>query len=86
MLGVHEIHLAYLLNHREEMSMKQKGMEDEGGQKGLTRAASTQAWPKTIAEGAHRNCSGQAGPMAGGDCLWVDLDCHRAELEVGHAG
>lgn len=86
MLGVREIDLAHLLNHREETSMKQKDMEDERGQKGPTRAESTQAWPKRKAEGAHRNCSGQAGPMAGGDCLWVDLDCHRAELEVGHAG
>ncbi|PKU39169.1 hypothetical protein llap_10527 [Limosa lapponica baueri] len=99
-LGTCKTGLAYLMKHMEEMSMRQKGMEDGGEQKGPTRAESAQAWPERKAEGARRNCSGQAVPMAGGDqlgagyirvlwstrTLWVGLDCHRAELEGGHAG
>ena len=69
MLGARETDLAYLMNHVEETCRRQKGMEDGGEQKGPTTAESTQAWPKRKAEGAHRNRSGQAGPMAGGDQL-----------------
>lgn len=99
-LGAHEADLAYLMNHLEERHMKQKGLEDGGEQKGQARAGSTQARPKRMAEGAHRNPSGQAGPMAGGNhlgggytwvplstrTLWLGLDCHGAELEGGRAG
>jgi len=68
-LGARETYMVHLTKHVEEMCVRQRGMEDGGEQKGWTSAESMQAWPTRKAEGAHRDRSGQGGPMAGGDKL-----------------
>lgn len=57
-LGTRETDLAYRMNHVEETSVRQKGMEDGGEQEGPARAESAQAQPERKAEGACMNRSG----------------------------